>query len=324
MAEWEQYLMQTPEELALQQEEERKQRLIAGLGDAVKGGPSAFEFFSGKFNPDRSSNLSVLDKKLQNEQDRALKMKDMFATIKSAEERNKAQQAFEWQKLLEGKKLDQMEKEKEMGFKASEAQKDRDAAAKKLQEQLDTKTQQEKKLSANDVAKLTEGSILPSQLEELGKDFLANEDIIGPIAGRFHSNNPYNERAQALQSKTKAIAQAVGKYLEGGVLRAEDVPKYEAMLPKMTDTPEVAQAKRQNVQRMVSQKYNKDAETLKAQGFKPEGISSLEVPESPEILKNTLSGQKTKTLVKKQHNKAQQKTKLIYSDGSEEIVDGLQ
>ena len=38
----------------------------------------------------------------------------------------------------------------------------------------------------------------------------------------------------------KAVAQQVGRAMEGGVLRAEDVPKYEAILPKITDTREVA------------------------------------------------------------------------------------
>ncbi len=44
--------------------------------------------------------------------------------------------------------------------------------------------------------------------------------------------------------------------MEGGVLRAEDEKKYAKMLPKLTDSYDVAQNKLAGVRKMLADKYN--------------------------------------------------------------------
>lgn len=78
---------------------------------------------------------------------------------------------------------------------------------------------------------------------------------MGPVVGRLTTSNPYDTDAQAFQAQMSMVAQAVGKSLEGGKMTDKDVPKYEKMLPKMTDTPEVAQRKIKNVQKMLEDRH---------------------------------------------------------------------
>jgi hypothetical protein len=58
--------------------------------------------------------------------------------------------------------------------------------------------------------------------------------------------------------------QSIGKYLEGGVLRAEDEKKYEKMLPQLSDTPAVAKAKLVGIDALLKakqQQYIQDVQT---------------------------------------------------------------
>lgn len=74
---------------------------------------------------------------------------------------------------------------------------------------------------------------------------------MGPTLGRVLGANPYDADVQEFQSRMYMAAQVVGKFLEGGVLRAEDTEKYKKMLPQMTDTPDVAKAKLKNAMELV-------------------------------------------------------------------------
>jgi hypothetical protein len=77
--------------------------------------------------------------------------------------------------------------------------------------------------------------------------------VMGPITGGVRKLNPYDVTAQDFNSQIKGVAQIVGRAMEGGVLRKEDVPKYEAILPKINDTPDVAKVKMQNVLNMLEE-----------------------------------------------------------------------
>lgn len=92
-------------------------------------------------------------------------------------------------------------------------------------------------------------------------------NILGPVQGRVRSINPYDTDAQIFNSQMKAVAQMVGRAMEGGVLRQEDVPKYEAILPKITDTKEVALGKIQNVIGMLQNQRNQRAGSFQAAGY---------------------------------------------------------
>ena len=123
------------------------------------------------------------------------------------------------------------------------------------------------KLPAGDALKLSEAALFPKVFDKLEKSIDENKELMGPFHGLITGNNPYNTKAQIFQSEISADAQLVGKYLESGVLRKEDVPKYEKMLPKMTDTPEVAKAKLKNVRALIESKIETDRQGLKGAGY---------------------------------------------------------
>lgn len=126
------------------------------------------------------------------------------------------------------------------------------------------------------VRNLSEGRLLPGELSNVEKALKENADLFGPVGGRIGANNPYDLRSQNINSQVKATAQMIGKYMEGGVLRAEDIPKYAAMLPGLSDTPETAQNKINNVRALLTRKYNTDLESLQQGGYDVSGFEPLQ------------------------------------------------
>lgn len=109
-----------------------------------------------------------------------------------------------------------------------------------------------KKLSAAQTGEVAGYDAADDLLNDLNSTISTYEGVMGPLVGRGRGANPYDANAMAFKSEMKGVAQMVGRILEGGVLRQEDVPKYEAILPQITDTPEVARRKIDNVRRMVA------------------------------------------------------------------------
>lgn len=129
----------------------------------------------------------------------------------------------------------------------------------KIADQIDKIYSQEKEYQ-DSISKTTKDSSQVSDLkasadmmETLDSVIDDYSDVIGPITGRARKLNPYDTKAQDFQSQMMAVAQVVGRAMEGGVLRAEDMPKYRAILPQITDTPEVAKAKIANVKKLLRQ-----------------------------------------------------------------------
>jgi hypothetical protein len=142
-----------------------------------------------------------------------------------------------------------------------------------------------KTLTATEIGKFNEGNQIPSMLDDLETTITNNKDMFGPIAGRWASMSPWDERAKTAESQLTAAAQTVGKHLEGGVLRAEDVPKYRKMLPDMSDTPEVAANKLATVRRLLVNRQNSDVEALKNGGYDVSSIDKgLVAPGAPKVL----------------------------------------
>lgn len=139
------------------------------------------------------------------------------------------------------------------------------------------------KLPAGDALKLSEAGAFPQMFDTLEKSIDTHKGLMGPFAGRWNGNNPYNLQAQSFQAEIAADAQRVGKYLEGGVLRAEDVPKYAKMLPQMSDTPEAAKAKLKNVRTLIEQKIAADRQGLQSAGYNlgPEPTKAPQAPQAP-------------------------------------------
>jgi hypothetical protein len=114
-------------------------------------------------------------------------------------------------------------------------------------------------MTAGQKKELSDFEVSVKQLNSLNTSIDQFKDIMGPVGGRLRTLNPYDTDTQAFNSKMTAVAQIVGKAMEGGVLRKEDTIKYARMLPQISDTPEVAKRKIQNVMEMVKlQKQTKE------------------------------------------------------------------
>lgn len=88
------------------------------------------------------------------------------------------------------------------------------------------------------VGKVSESKSAVASLRDLRDVLQKNEQFIGPVAG-LSAVNPYSKARQA-QSDIDRVRQRVGKALEGGVLRKEDEVKYKKILATLTDVPETA------------------------------------------------------------------------------------
>lgn len=95
-----------------------------------------------------------------------------------------------------------------------------------------------KALSDTAIKEINQTNNALTSLSEL-KDVINNNlEYIGPIKG-LSALNPWSKARQA-QADVDRVRQVVGKALEGGVLRKEDEEKYKKILATLTDTPETA------------------------------------------------------------------------------------
>ena len=76
-----------------------------------------------------------------------------------------------------------------------------------------------------------------------------------------------------LQAEIDLARQTIGKALEGGVLRKEDEEKYRNILATITDQPEVALAKLDQLNTMLQRDQSRYRERL--------GASGRQLPETP-------------------------------------------
>ena len=128
-----------------------------------------------------------------------------------------------------------------------------------------------KAIPATQVTNMADVQSSISQMSALKTTINEYKDIMGPIGGRLKSLDPYNTRAQTFQANMTLVAQLVGKALEGGVLRAEDVKKYLKILPQITDTPEIAQGKIDNVMNQLNVKLSETQRGLESAGYNKQG-----------------------------------------------------
>jgi len=143
-----------------------------------------------------------------------------------------------------------------------------------------------KMLPADKILLVQQGEQIPSQLADIKKTLESNEDLFGPVRGRLGSMNPYDERAQTINSQVKTAAQSFGRYMEGGVLRKEDEAKYEKMFPQLSDPPKIAANKLALIDRMLKSKQAGEVEALKVAGYDVNafGRGGRNIPAAPGIL----------------------------------------
>lgn len=95
-----------------------------------------------------------------------------------------------------------------------------------------------KPLSDTAIKEINQSNTALSSLNDLKNIISNNKDLVGPITG-LAAINPYSE-ARKIQADIDRVKQQVGKSLEGGVLRKEDEVKYKKILATITDTPDTA------------------------------------------------------------------------------------
>lgn len=121
-------------------------------------------------------------------------------------------------------------------------------------------------------------------LEDVSALLEGAKDLIGPGQGLLSKGAAYfqlgdmGERAATLDAELKSRAQTIGKYLEGGKLTNEDIERYKASLPLLTDSLTVAKNKIKNLQRLIAQKQESEKLALSEAGYKSQGITTPAVP----------------------------------------------
>ncbi len=102
-----------------------------------------------------------------------------------------------------------------------------------------------------------------------------HKDKFGPIEGMLRTANPYDDAARAIKAVNSDVMQTIGKLKEGGVLREHDEEKYRGMLPKLSDTYEVALEKIGNIHRGLEAHYTAAHGTLTRSGYVTKGLPKV-------------------------------------------------
>lgn len=119
-------------------------------------------------------------------------------------------------------------------------------------------------LSESAIKEIAETQNAIDGLIDLRSKIQDNLQYIGPISG-LQSLNPFS-KARQVQADVDRIRQTVGKALEGGVLRKEDEEKYKKILATLTDTPETALYKIDQLIDDIQTNYNRFLEAQSGAG----------------------------------------------------------
>ena len=130
-------------------------------------------------------------------------------------------------------------------------------------------------LPASQVAMLSDAKFIPSLLDKLEDTIINNADLFGPKLGILRRLKD-RTRAQKIEAQIRMVAQLVGKFMEGGVLKKEDEEKYRKMLPNFGDwNSDVALSKLQGVRDMLEMKYQQYLRDFENAGYDVSGIKGL-------------------------------------------------
>lgn len=101
--------------------------------------------------------------------------------------------------------------------------------------------------------------------------------------GRYIPGMESNVRTEAYENQRRALAQNIGKALEGGKLTDADFEsKYLPMFPKIDDPPAVKEAKLANVERMMLQAKSTKQQALADAGYNVRNFQKVtDVPANP-------------------------------------------
>jgi|CXWL01.1.fsa_nt_gi hypothetical protein len=204
--------------------------------------------------------------------------------------------------------------------------------ADKANRQYDLQRQQEKEqqvqegrpLPAHNAQLLGEaGNLSTGVLGGLEKLITDNSNMFDPILGKVHEINPYDVKGQEIDAELRRARQTIGSYLEGGVLRKEDEIKYETMLPKLSDKPEVAKEKLKGIKQLIENKKREYINSYEDAGFnvkeynKRSGFSGeWNVPDSAKPA-GTVSNIKLSPAASMQPKEVRDKIQEVLTSGSD-------
>jgi hypothetical protein len=129
------------------------------------------------------------------------------------------------------------------------------------------KPDKQKLLAAEQSDKMAGFQSSRSMLGDLRQAIASNGEIMGPVAGRLSSMNPYSPESTGLTALFGKASQIIGKALEGGKLTDQDRIYYQGLLPKQSDTPSTALAKIDQLERMVADQQNAALDTYRKAGL---------------------------------------------------------
>lgn len=147
---------------------------------------------------------------------------------------------------------------------AIKASSDREKAAKEKAAKI---------LPATEAASIGMANSATQALNDVSSLVKSNSDIVGPIKGRWSGllgsmqMGEGGRRAASLNAEMKQRSQTIGKYLEGGKLAEGDIKRYIEQLPQLPDSPEVAEAKIQSLNRLIAQKQKGEYDAFAAAGY---------------------------------------------------------
>lgn len=170
------------------------------------------------------------------------------------------------------------------------------------------KADEGKTLPSSTVEGLADLPVAEAAVDEMVTEF--NRLNMGGVAGRVGSfvNRMGGSELAPDSAQYEAVAkigmQSIGKILEGGKLAVGDEVKYQAMLPRGGDSPQVVEAKRSHLKAFMRSLVEMRAKGLKESGYK--------------VPAEFLGGGAPRTVVRTGTNKKTGKRVVEYSDGTRE------
>jgi hypothetical protein len=285
--------------------------LMTGLGAGVKNFLETYRLFKGdaqaKALADRQYKMQLLQQGLEEGPDGSYtksadqKRRDSLGEAEKQAGLLKSGYSAEYDPVTGQSKLNKIP-----GFKDTEEQL-KQAQIRKINAEIAREGKRSGKLiPAGETTNVSKATAAFQSLEDAGKVIDTNSDIMGPRSGaigllqrgkRLVGLDSSADRYDNFDASMKQKAQEIGSYLEGGKLTDADVPKYLEMLPKRGDTPNVAQVKKQAVQRLIANRQKQELAALKGAGYDTDGIPGLDVPDLPKGLISG-SGEKKPGLIK--------------------------
>ncbi len=134
--------------------------------------------------------------------------------------------------------------------------------------------EQGRPVTSGDAGRVTDIDAALSDLGTLNTTLRSTDGATGPWAATAASlpnaitaTIGWGADAKSRQATIDRVKQVIGKTLEGGVLRKEDEEKYAKILPTISDSPEVAASKLEDLDTAIRDRRSMTLENLAAAGF---------------------------------------------------------